>query len=1572
MNRIHRSTRFSLLLALLVVSGFSKLPASAQNCEGDGTCGFMSCKTPARPVPQTLWGELEPVDTSPLTPARDNTDFNEFGGGIQNTYGPNNPLWMSLDIDSGYLYTAIAHGIQIWDLRTTPANPTFVKLVPGPGTFRHWASGELKLPLRDIDVEGTLGAVVGHGDIGIALFDFTDRSSPRFLYQNDNYKGSQVYAKTIGNQTYAFFASSSGGNTPANRPGGLLVYNMTAARSLSTSGCLDGTDNCPGVYLGRLGTRSSVNYVDGVDNYVAFSAGPQFGFEIWDVSNPAAPVQKLSGLSGSGGVGTYGVAMWKSGSSYYLATRTDFTGTIYDVSCITGASCTLGGPIWTMSMPGGTPELYVTYSNSAGRSFLYFGSDNVCGGNPPDPQREFLIDASVPSQAHDITPPQKITVGGLQIGYWDYYYRKNPTGYNRVMPRMGKFENEYFYRVTQSMLDIHRRTGGIAPVADFSWSPANIYPGTAVTFTDLSSGAPTTWAWSFQPDGSPSGSSVRNPAGVTFAGIGSKSISLTAGNASGNGSRTKTLTVLDPAPVIASVALSPQNPIVCQPVTFSATGVTGQPTLNYNWQITTRRGTPVTSSTSPSFTWNTVGTLAGDFTATLQVMNTTSTATRAVDFTLGALSPLPTLFAPTNDPFAAGTVQFHVVAAGATEWSWDFGDGTGFRAFTNDPVTGPNPTFTYTSTGGKTVRVKVKNCIEAERTSDPLAITILQTSPLIAEFQAAGIFCSSVCVGDLNVPIAFTDRSMGAQFWDYDWDGNGIYEESGRTTPQTTHTYTTSGTFIPKLRVRRGTSEENVFTHRAMFISGTVTPPSITLSGASSANINQAVSISASASGCNPASAGWTWGAGGGTINGGSTGSSVSITWTTAGSKTVTASNNACSGALGSRQVSVTDPGSGGGGTLAALFTFTPTSPTTGQSVSFNGTTSTGSPTGYAWEFGDGGTASGSTAAHAYTLAGSYSVRLTVSKPGTGAGCLFGTCVSEKVMAVVVAGPPPPVFEVDFSTSAPCTTLFGIELCTGDTNVAINFTSTSIGASNLTWSFGDNTPTTTGSTAVHTFTAPTSYTVSLTGTNGNQTKTKTRVFQITGIVPVAGKVVILPWIAQTRGVVTQSSDLYVFNPSDQEITVELKFLKRGAADANPPLETKVIPAGATLFVGDALGELFSRENTVGFITAEVTDGAAEPVILSFNNTLQPDGSKFGQTVPGVTMSDTIGSGTRQEKMHLIGLNDTAERVAYFGLSNPNSGPAVYLLRFFDPQGNQIGQSPDLTLSRFGQKQFQPQEIRGFGVSNLADYRVEIEPISGGRIYPYGTNLRQATQDPAFISAEVPSGKKLFLVGSLSQPGINNSLLQTDVVLANPLAQAIAVDLTFTAVGVSSLPQTPVRVTLQPGESQRLANVIADKWRITNQVGFLSFQSPTADGPLPRLTGESYDNANPTRRFGHSMIPQSDAEAAAVGQAQALVGLRQGTGWRTTLWLMNPSTNEQGLYDVIYRKLDGTILGRFTNLPLGPGKMKQIRPSEHPLGGLTIEDGFTVQLIVKSGKVLAAGQVINNRTNDPAYIRGETR
>lgn len=83
-----------------------------------------------------------------------------------------------------------------------------------------------------------------------------------------------------------------------------------------------------------------------------------------------------------------------------------------------------------------------------------------------------------------------------------------------------------------------------APVADFVASATNITPGTTVTFTDLSLGSPTSWAWVVSPASGWSyaggtNASSQNPQ-ITFTTIGSYTITLTATNSEGSDAETKT------------------------------------------------------------------------------------------------------------------------------------------------------------------------------------------------------------------------------------------------------------------------------------------------------------------------------------------------------------------------------------------------------------------------------------------------------------------------------------------------------------------------------------------------------------------------------------------------------------------------------------------------------------------------------------------------------------------------------------------------------------------------------------------------------------------------------------------------------------------------------------------------------------------------------------------------------------------------------------------------------------------------------------------------------------------------
>ena len=72
---------------------------------------------------------------------------------------------------------------------------------------------------------------------------------------------------------------------------------------------------------------------------------------------------------------------------------------------------------------------------------------------------------------------------------------------------------------------------------------------------------------------------------------------------------------------------------------------------------------------------------------------------------------------PSYDPFSGPTVEFHITAQGATEWNWDFGDGssTGWVSY---PATGANPVHTYTELGQYTVRVAIRNWSADRRSSN--------------------------------------------------------------------------------------------------------------------------------------------------------------------------------------------------------------------------------------------------------------------------------------------------------------------------------------------------------------------------------------------------------------------------------------------------------------------------------------------------------------------------------------------------------------------------------------------------------------------------------------------------------------------------------------------------------------------------------------------------------------------------------------------------------------------------------------------------------------------------------------
>jgi uncharacterized repeat protein (TIGR02543 family) len=99
----------------------------------------------------------------------------------------------------------------------------------------------------------------------------------------------------------------------------------------------------------------------------------------------------------------------------------------------------------------------------------------------------------------------------------------------------------------------------LPPVADFTADTTSISEGQSVTFTDTSTNTPTSWSWSF-PGGNPSTSTSQNPT-VVYNSAGVYNVTLTATNANGEDTETKTnyITVSEVLPIVGNTTVFSSN-----------------------------------------------------------------------------------------------------------------------------------------------------------------------------------------------------------------------------------------------------------------------------------------------------------------------------------------------------------------------------------------------------------------------------------------------------------------------------------------------------------------------------------------------------------------------------------------------------------------------------------------------------------------------------------------------------------------------------------------------------------------------------------------------------------------------------------------------------------------------------------------------------------------------------------------------------------------------------------------------------------------------------------------------------
>ena len=131
-----------------------------------------------------------------------------------------------------------------------------------------------------------------------------------------------------------------------------------------------------------------------------------------------------------------------------------------------------------------------------------------------------------------------------------------------------------------------------------------------------------------------------------------------------------------------------------------------------------------------------------------------------------------------------------------------------------------------------------------------MTIEIIDNPIAILNFSAVCPFGICLfCAGQEAVGFTLQVSGVPATY-EYDWDGNGSFEESS-STPVTSHTFFTTGTFTPQARVSEGAQQDTASAGQTLQIIDCAQPsPSIAVSGSTALSINQGGTYTAVASNC--------------------------------------------------------------------------------------------------------------------------------------------------------------------------------------------------------------------------------------------------------------------------------------------------------------------------------------------------------------------------------------------------------------------------------------------------------------------------------------------------------------------------------------------------------------------------------------------------------------------------------------------------------------------------------------------------------------------------------------------------
>jgi PKD repeat protein len=613
-------------------------------------------------------------------------------------------------------------------------------------------------------------------------------------------------------------------------------------------------------------------------------------------------------------------------------------------------------------------------------------------------------------------------------------------------------------------------------------------------------------------------------------------------------------------------------------------------------------------------------------------------------------------------------------------------------------------------------------------------------------------------------------------------------------------------------------------------------------------------------------------------------------------------------------------------GPLVASYIYTPANPRVNESIAFSDQ-STGAPTAWLWNFGDGTSSVEQNPFKHYPAPGDYPVSLTIYRNNESS---IGTRVITVTSGVPVT--PTVVAAFDMSTS------------NAVAGASVVFTDRSSGSpTTWAWSFGDG-ATSNQQNPVHAYAAPGTYLVTLTASNASTTGIATKNISVT---TTAAYRTLVPVAAQTPGAGNTSwrTELNVFNAGSQAASIVLAYIPSGGGNAIT--RSLVLGPKQSKTYTNSLLDLFDIASGAGALTLEATSagGSADLRVTSRTFTTGPDGT-YGQAVPDVR-PDAL-----QQTLYVTGITSTDAYRTNIGLVNRETTPVNVNLTLYNAIGNTLA-TRNVTIAAGS---FQQSGLAAyFPVVEGGSYEVltmKIAAASQSAVSGYASVVDNRTQDPIYIQAVPSTNGNAMVVPVVGRaPGANGTFWRSDVTLFNPTAAGVTIALRYNGA--------TQQLALGGGDTVVLADVLS-RFGQTSGSGTLQLSWTSGAGPV--VTSRTYTSVESGGTYGQSIDP-----VAAFGARMFVPGLRHDDDFRTNIGFVNGGNETENVTIVLLSPF-GVELGRDT-IALNPGEQVQFGVTAM-FPNASVEAGFTLSAEGDANaQVFAYGSMVDNKSGDPVFFAG---